>query len=289
MNAAELEPDKIRGIIEALLMTAGQPITPGRLLGLLKGLNGKDLRQAVDDLNERYRLGGHAMAIVEVAGGFQLATHQEYGPWVRKFHDRGQVRLSQAALETLAIVAFKQPVGRVDVDSIRGVDSSGGMRTLFEANMVRMVGRSEGVGRPMMFGTTKEFMVHFGLKSLADLPKPKELEELLAEGARKHEDAAAHSAGEKPSEHATDQDIEPGDVEDSESTEISGTGDVEDSGSSGDTGDVEDSLGWDDEIGAVEATDTAVLPPPSEPPPATETGDHGERDGPEGGTPAQSP
>ena len=191
MNASELDADKIRGIIEALLMTAGQPLTPGRLVGLLKGLSGKDLRRAVDDLNERYRVGGHAMAIVEIAGGFQLATHKEYGPWVRKFHDRGQVRLSQAALETLAIVAFKQPVGRVEVDSIRGVDSSGVMRTLFEANMVRMVGRSEGVGRPMMFGTTKEFMVHFGLKSLADLPKPKELEELLAEGARKHGPAAA--------------------------------------------------------------------------------------------------
>ena len=175
MSASELDADKIRGIIEALLMTAGQPLTPGRLVGLLKGLSGKDLRRAVDDLNERYRVGGHAMAIVEIAGGFQLATHKEYGPWVRKFHDRGQVRLSQAALETLAIVAFKQPVARVEVDSIRGVDSSGVLRTLFEANMVRMVGRSEGVGRPMMFGTTKEFMVHFGLKSLADLPKPKKV------------------------------------------------------------------------------------------------------------------
>lgn len=250
MNASELDADKIRGIVEALLMTADQPVTPGRLLGLLKGLNGKDLRKAVDDLNERYLAGGHAMSIVEVAGGFQLATHKEYGPWVRKFHDRGQVRLSQAALETLAIVAFKQPVGRVEVDSIRGVDSSGVIRTLFEANMVRMVGRSEGVGRPMLFGTTKEFMVHFGLKSLADLPRPKELEELLAEGDRRHQAAATEA--------------EPGEVPGEQTVET-------------------------DPVDAVDP-DTRPQPSRNgdQPSPAAAVGDDGEEDGPEGGPPDQS-
>jgi segregation and condensation protein B len=130
-------------------------------------------------------------------------------------------------------------VGRVEVDSIRGVDSSGVMRTLFEANMVRMVGRSEGVGRPMMFGTTKEFMVHFGLKSLADLPKPKELEELLAEGARRHGAAAAT----RDTEEQVDRDQEHEAVE----------------------------------IDAVDAADSAVRPPPSQngatPSPAAETAD----------------
>ena len=265
MNASELDADKIRGIVEALLMTADQPVTPGRLLGLLKGLNGKDLRQAVDDLNERYRTGGHAMSIVEVAGGFQLATHKEYGPWVRKFHDRGQVRLSQAALEALAIVAFKQPVSRVEVDSIRGVDSSGVMRTLFEANMVRMVGRSEGVGRPMLFGTTREFMVHFGLKSLADLPKPKELEELLAEGARKHRAAAgAEDPGEESRAQATraqeGETVET--VETVEAVEI-------------------------DPVDAVDP-DTRHQPSRNGDQPSPAVGDDGEEDGPEGGTPDQS-
>jgi segregation and condensation protein B len=160
------------------------------LLDLVSDGTGKQLRQAVDDLNERYRTGGHAMAIAEVAGGFQLVTRKEYGPWVRKFHDRSQVRLSQAALETLAIVAYKQPVTRVEVDSVRGVDSGGVLRTRMEANLIRIVGRSEGIGRPMLFGTTREFMAHFGLRSLADLPKPRELEELLAEGERK-----AHGRG----------------------------------------------------------------------------------------------
>jgi segregation and condensation protein B len=136
------------------------------------------------------------MTITEVAGGFQFVTLKEFGPWVRKFHDRSSVRKSQAALETLAILAFKQPVTRIEVDSIRGVDSGGVIRTLLELNMIRIVGRSEGVGRPMLFGTTREFMSHFGLKSLADLPRPKELEELLAEGERKAHEAQAHISSE---------------------------------------------------------------------------------------------
>lgn len=180
-----LDAEKIRGVVEAVLMTSDSPVTPGKLQALLKGVNGRDLRQAVDALNEAYAEGGHAMTITEIAGGFQVVTRREFGPWVRKFHDRSQVRLSQAALETLAIIAFKQPVTRIEVDNVRGVDSGGVLRTLMELNMIRIVGRSEGVGRPMLFGTTRDFMTHFGLRSLADLPKPKELEELLAEGERK--------------------------------------------------------------------------------------------------------
>lgn len=177
--------ERNRRIIEAVLLTADTPVSPGRLLGLFKGLSGRDIRRAVDELNEHYDAGKHAMRIIEISGGFQISTLKEFGPWVRKFHDRGQVRMSQAGLETLAIIAFKQPVTRIEVDSVRGVESGGVIRTLMELNMIRLVGRSEGLGRPMLFGTTKEFMVHFGLKSLVDLPKPKELEELLAAGASK--------------------------------------------------------------------------------------------------------
>ena len=180
-----LDAEMVRGIVEAVLMTSDSPVTPGKLQALIKNVTGRDLRVAVDELNETYQQGDHAMLITEVAGGFQIVTRKEFGPWVRKFHDRSQVRLSQAALETLAIIAFKQPVTRVEVDSVRGVDSGGVLRTLMELNMIRIVGRSEGIGRPMLFGTTRDFMTHFGLRSLADLPKPKELEELLAEGERK--------------------------------------------------------------------------------------------------------
>ncbi|MCY3737233.1 MAG: SMC-Scp complex subunit ScpB [Gemmatimonadaceae bacterium] len=183
--SGSLDPGELRGIVEAVLMTSDAPVSPGRLEAVVKGVKGSQLRQAVRELNESYREGGHAMTIVEIAGGYQVVTLKEFAPWLRKFHDRGHVRLSQAALETLAIVAFKQPVTRMEVDNLRGVDSAGVVRNLLELNLVRIVGRSEGIGRPMLFGTTRDFMTHFGLRSLADLPKPKELEELLAEGERK--------------------------------------------------------------------------------------------------------
>jgi len=211
-----MEPDKIRAIVEAILMTADAPVSPGKLTSLIKGVNGRDIRRAIDELNDQYQTHGHAMSIVEVAGGFQVATRRDYGPWVRKFHDRGYVRLSQAGLETLAIVAFKQPITRMEIDSIRGVDSGGVIRTLLEVNMIRIVGRSEGVGRPMLFGTTRDFMTHFGLKSLADLPKPKELEELLAEGERKAR-AGREEGTEAPADAGAGEAGEPGDGEPSAS------------------------------------------------------------------------
>ena len=187
-SSRDVAPLKARAIIEALLITASEPVTPGRLTNLLSGYNGRDIREAVDALNAQYEDAGHGILVVEIAGGYQLASRQEYGPWLRKYHKTSnQVRLSQAGLEALAIVAFKQPVTRIEIDSIRGVNSGGVLHTLLEVNMVRIVGRSEGIGKPMLFGTTREFLVHFGLKSLSELPKPKELEELLAEGQHKAE------------------------------------------------------------------------------------------------------
>lgn len=180
-----LERGQLRAVVEAVLMTADAPVTPGRLQALVSGARVGQLRQAVQDLNDSYREGGHAMTIAEVAGGYQVVTLKEFAPWLRKFHDRSHVRLSQAALETLAIVAFKQPVTRLEIDNLRGVDSAGVVRNLLELNLMRIVGRSEGIGRAMLFGTTRDFMTHFGLRSLGDLPRPKELEELLAEGERK--------------------------------------------------------------------------------------------------------
>ncbi len=186
MSRQPFAPGQARAIIEAILLTSSEPVSPGRLLGALKGLDGRDVREAVDGLNKQYEEGNHALRVAEVAGGFLLVTAAEFAPWVRRFQDRGPVRLTPAGLETLALVAFKQPVTRAEIDSVRGVDSAGVLRTLLEVDMVRIVGRSEGIGRPMLFGTTREFLVHFGLKGLPDLPKPKELEELLAEGARRH-------------------------------------------------------------------------------------------------------
>lgn len=193
----QIAPGQARATIEAILLTSSEPVSPGRLLGGL-GLTGRDVREAVDGLNRQYEEGGHAIRVAEAAGGFQLVTAEAFAPWVRRFQDRGPVRLTQAGLETLALVAFKQPVTRAEIDSVRGVDSAGVLRTLLEVDMVRIVGRSEGIGRPMLFGTTREFLVHFGLKGLSDLPKPKELEELLAEGARRQAVAAGPESAPVP-------------------------------------------------------------------------------------------
>ena len=179
----DADPAQARAIIESILLTATEPVTPGRLVDLLSGYNGRDIREAVDALNAQYETAGHGIEVVELAGGYQLAARQEHGPWLRKYHKTSrQVRLSPAGLEVLAIVAFKQPVTRIEIDNIRGVSSASVLQTLMELNMVRLAGRSEGIGKPMLFGTTREFLVHFGLRGLSELPKPKELEELLAEG-----------------------------------------------------------------------------------------------------------
>ena len=188
MTAPATEPDEARAIIEALLLTAVSPVTPARLAAQFPGVSGRDIRAAIGELNRHYQTTGHAFEIIEVAGGYQLANRPEYGARVRRFHrERKQVSLSQAALETLSIVAFKQPVTRVEVDSVRGVSSAGVLHTLMDLDLVRMVGRSEGIGKPMLFGTTREFLVLFGLKSLGDLPQPKELAELLAESGHQNQ------------------------------------------------------------------------------------------------------
>lgn len=202
----QLAPENLRQIVEAILVSAEAPVTPGRLLALFDGLNGRHLREAVDALKAQYEESGSAFTIAEVAGGFQLATRQEYGPWLRKFHDRNPVRLSQAALETLAIVAFRQPITRAELDAVRGVNSGGVLHTLMELNLVRLTGRSEAVGKPMLFGTTREFLIHFGLKSLADLPKPRELQELLAAG---EELAQARAQADAPAATETENETTP--------------------------------------------------------------------------------
>ena len=221
----DVEPARARAIVEAILMSAADPITPGRLVNLLAGYNGRDIRELIDALNAQYEDAGHGVEVVEVAGGFQLASRQEFGPWLRKYHKpSNQIRLSQAGLEALAIVAFKQPVTRIEIDQIRGVNSGGVLHTLLEVDMVRIVGRSEGIGKPMLFGTTREFLVHFGLKGLSDLPKPKELDELLAEGQHKAEarqlalelDQLQKQAAEEDDDDAQDAQDEDGDGDDVE-------------------------------------------------------------------------
>ena len=204
MTLAEPPPEQAGAIIESILLTAEEPVTVNRLSELLEGYKARQIRDLVDELNTHYQEHGHGVNIVQVAGGYQFATRPDLGPWVRRFHrHRSQVRLSQAALEALAIIAFKQPITRAEIDSIRGVNSAGVVQKLMELDLIRITGRPEGIGRPMLFGTTKEFLVHFGLNSLSELPKPRELEELLAEGERKAQESQQLALGLEPAKQVT--------------------------------------------------------------------------------------
>jgi segregation and condensation protein B len=180
-----LTPDEAaqnRGIVEALLVASDEPLSASRIASVLNDAGAKEVRDFVDDLNTEYVDTGRSFRVTEVAGGFQLMVHAEFGPWVRRlFRDRSTARLSQASLETLAIVAFKQPIIRAEVEHIRGVNIDGVMRSLMEKGLIRIAGRSEAPGRPLLYGTTRDFLKHFGLKTLSDLPKLRELEDLVTE------------------------------------------------------------------------------------------------------------
>jgi len=163
---------RTESIIEALLFSTDQPLTAAKIAEILGIGNAGDIRRHVDTLNARYADAGAAFRIEAVAKGFQMLTMPVYNPWVGKLHKaRSDSRLSPAALETLAIVAYKQPVLRADVEAIRGVAVGDMLVRLREMNLIRIVGRAEELGRPLLYGTTGKFLEVFGLKSTQDLPK----------------------------------------------------------------------------------------------------------------------
>ncbi len=172
-----------RGVVEALLVVADVPQGTSRLASVLgRHVGAREVRQYVDELNEEYAQTGRSFRITEVAGGFQFLVHPEFAPWIRQvMKEKVPPRLSAASLETLAILAFKQPLTKAEIEHIRGVAVDGVLRQLMEKSLVRISGRSEAIGRPLLYGTTRDFLKHFGLKTLSDLPKLRELEELLKE------------------------------------------------------------------------------------------------------------
>jgi len=166
--------------IEALLFAADSPLTAGRLRKLFPEVSNADLKATVEELEADYVAAGHSFTIVEFAGGWQIATRPEYAPLVeRLLKTRKYTRLSRAGLEVLAIIAYRQPITRMEVDEIRGVQSSGALATLQERNLLTVVGRSEAVGHPLLYGTTREFLGHLGLKGLTQLPDLPTIEEVV--------------------------------------------------------------------------------------------------------------
>ena len=172
--------DHLKPIIEALIFASPEPITPKTLYKLLDNEPKEDVDAALAGVRADYERPG-GLQIVEIAGGYQLTTQPELHEWVRKlFHERTTSKLSVQSLETLAVIAYKQPVTAPEIAEIRGVSSSSGvLQTLIERKLVKTVGRKQVVGRPFMYGTTREFLERFGLNDIGDLPKVDELSDAL--------------------------------------------------------------------------------------------------------------
>lgn len=175
-----MPPSNLRAALEALLFSSDEPI-PLTLLAEALDTAIDEVAAALRDLEHEYRDRGAGVELREIAGGHLLVTTAENAEWVgRLLRGRKRVRLSRAALETMAIIAYKQPVTKTEIESIRGVDSSAVLTTLLERNLVTIRGRSKVVGRPLLYGTTGEFLDYFGLKDLTELPRPEELRALVA-------------------------------------------------------------------------------------------------------------
>ncbi len=173
--------DDLKNIIESLLFVAENPLTVDQIKQIVTLPDSKMIRQTLGELRQEYENRQGAFSLHEVAGGYQFRTRPEYVPWIKRFLQPKPSRLSKAALETLAIIAYKQPVIRSDVEQLRGVDCGGVLRMLLERKLIRVLGRKEIPGRPLIYATTKEFLQVFDLKNLKDLPTPKEIEALAQE------------------------------------------------------------------------------------------------------------
>jgi len=165
----------VESVVEAVLFASDEPLTLTRLANIV-GTGAKQTRQYIKNLNDKYQANNNAFRIEQIAGGYQMMTLSSYNHWLKKLLQvRDQSKLSPAALETLAIIAYKQPIIRADIEAVRGVAVGEIIRNLMYKGLVKIVGRAEVLGRPMLYGTTKKFLEVFGLNSLKDLPKIEEL------------------------------------------------------------------------------------------------------------------
>ncbi|MFH1102250.1 MAG: SMC-Scp complex subunit ScpB [Pseudomonadota bacterium] len=168
----------IKYIIESLLFVSTDPLPIDRIKKVIPDADTKEIREALYSLSAEYEQRGGAFLLSEIAGGYQIRTRPQYSEWIKRLIQPSPARLSRAAMETLAIVAYKQPVIRNDIETIRGVDSGGVLRVLMERKLIRVLGRQKIPGRPLIYGTTRQFLEVFDLKDLTELPTPKEIEEL---------------------------------------------------------------------------------------------------------------
>ena len=170
---------EVKAIVEALIFAAPEPITPRTLFKLLAEEPKEDVTAAIESLKGDYE-NRPGLQLVEVAGGYQIVTRPELHEWVRRlFHERSTQKLTAQGLETLAVIAYKQPITAIEITEIRGVNTSGVLSTLLERHLIKIVGRKNVVGHPFLYSTTKEFLIRFGLKDLKDLPRIEDMADAL--------------------------------------------------------------------------------------------------------------
>jgi segregation and condensation protein B len=178
-QAETIDGRELKAILEAVLFVSPEPVPVARLMSILGTFSKAEVVQALGILTHDLDQDGRGIQVVQVAGGYRLVTKQEYGPWLKRMDKaKAAQKLSRSALESLAIIAYKQPLVRSEIEEIRGVETSGVLRTLCERKLVRIVGRKDVPGRPIMYGTTKFFLEHFGLHDLSQLPPLREFKEL---------------------------------------------------------------------------------------------------------------
>jgi len=179
VREAQRASAELKSILEALIFASPEPLTPKAMFKLLDTEPKEDVQAALAELKQDYERPG-GLQLVEVAGGYQIVTRADLHDWVRKlFHERSTQRLTVQALETLAVIAYKQPITALEVTEIRGVNTAGVLNTLLERGLIKIVGRKQVVGRPFLYATTREFLIRFGLNDLNDLPKVEDMAEAL--------------------------------------------------------------------------------------------------------------
>ncbi len=179
-RSRQLPPEQVKRIVLSLLFVSDKPVALDQL-HQATGIDRKNLKQALDALTVEYQQDVSGLVLQEVAGGFQLRTNPENSEYVRRLLQAKPQRLTRAAVETLSIIAYRQPVTRAEVEDIRGVDSAAVIKALLDRRLVRILGKKEEIGRPLLYGTTREFLEFFGLKDLASLPTLREFQELSKE------------------------------------------------------------------------------------------------------------
>ncbi|MCM8798246.1 MAG: SMC-Scp complex subunit ScpB [Candidatus Omnitrophica bacterium] len=189
-----MERGEIKHILEAILFVHHEPLLIERLKEVLGNVDSQLIRELLGELKSEYEQEERGFIIREVAGGFQMVSHPQYAPWIKKIYKTSQTeRLTLPTLETLAIIAYKQPITRPEIEEIRGVNVENILKNLLEAKLIRIVGRKEGLGRPILYGTTRKFLEYFGLNSLEELPKLEEFMGRVEEMSLRH--SAAQNEG----------------------------------------------------------------------------------------------